>query len=122
MSAEGRYRAGEGSVTVRLEHRLRQLQQAAREGDNGAANRAEALAVYLGKQADAEARRADDRVKVLIGAYAAAELAAGRTVALGDATALLAVLSGWLVRPGDRLAVLGSDGTGSPAFRRVLGR
>lgn len=109
-------------MTVRLEHRLKQLQQAAREGDNGAAKRAEALAVYLGKQADAEGKRADDRVKVLIGAYAAAELAAGRRVILGDAAALLAALDGWLVRPAERLAVLGSDGTGSPAFRRVLGR
>lgn len=108
-------------MTVRLEHRLKQLQQAAREGDNGAANRAEALAVYLGKQADAEAKRADDRVKVLIGAYAAAELAAGRRVVLGDAAALLAALDGWLVRPGERDAVLGADGQGSEAFRRVLG-
>lgn len=121
MSAEGRYRAGEGSVTVRLEHRLKQLQQAAREGDNGAANRAEALAVYLGKQGDAEAKRADDRVKVLVGAFVAGELAAGRRVALDDAGALLVALDRWLVRPAERDAVLGSDGTGSDAFRRVLG-
>lgn len=108
-------------MTVRLEHRLKQLQQAAREGDHGAGNRAEALAVYLGKQADAEAKRADDRVKVLVGAFVAAELAAGRRVALDDAAELLAALGGWLVRPAERLAVLGPDGSGSDAFRRVLG-
>lgn len=108
-------------MTVRLEHRLKQLQQAAREGDNGAANRAEALAVYLGKQGDAEAKRADDRVKVLVGAFVAGELAAGRRVALDDAGALLVALDRWLVRPAERDAVLGSDGTGSDAFRRVLG-
>ncbi len=107
-------------MTVRLEHRLKQLQQAAREGDHGAANRAEALAVYLGKQADAEAKRADDRCKVLIGAFVSGELAAGRRVVLSDAAALLAALDAWLVRPAERLAVLGSDGTGSPALRRVL--
>lgn len=107
-------------MTDRLRRRLAELNREAATGDLGAANRAHALAIHLGKKADAEAKRADDRCKVLIGAFVSGELAAGRRVVLSDAAALLAALDAWLVRPAERLAVLGSDGTGSPALRRVL--
>lgn len=109
-------------MSAKLRRRLEQLERAAETGSAGAAGEARLLRAYLDDEARAAEKKADDRVKVLIGAYAAAELAAGRRVVLGDAAALLAALDGWLFRPAERLAVLGSDGTGSPAFRRVLGR
>lgn len=108
-------------MTMQLRRRLAELNKAAAAGDLGAANRAAALAIHLDKRANAANKKEDDRIKVLLGAYVAGELAAGRRVVLGDAAALLAALDNWLVRPAERLAVLGSDGTGSPALRRVLG-
>lgn len=109
-----------GGQNVRLRRRLEALQRAAANGDRAAEGQARLLADWLDDEAATAAKRADDRVKVLTGAWLAAELAAGRPVALSDAGALLAALDGWLVRPAERLAVLGSDGTGSPALRRVL--
>lgn len=111
-----------GGQNARLRQRLRALNRAAEAGNRQAEGEARLLAAWLDDEAASAAKRADDRCKVLIGAYVASELAAGRPVAMGDAAALLAALDGWLVRPAERLAVLGSDGTGSPAFRRVLGR
>lgn len=108
-------------MSAKLRRRLQQLERAAETGSAGAAGEARLLRAYLDDEARAAEKKADDRVKVLIGAYTAAELAAGRRPSLDDADALLAALSGWLVRPGERLAVLGSDGHGSEAFRRVLG-
>lgn len=106
-------------MTDRLRRRLAELNREAATGDLGAANRAHALAIHLGKKADAEAKKEDDRIKVLLGAYVAGELAAGRVVVLGDPVMLLAKLRRWLTRPGERLAVLGPDGAGSEAFHRV---
>ncbi len=111
-----------GGQNVRLRRRLEALQRAAAGGDRAAEGQARLLADWLDDQAATAGKRQDDRVKVLTGAWVAAELAAGRAVALDDHSALLAALEAWLVRPAERLAVLGSDGTGSPAFRRVLGR
>lgn len=110
-----------GGQNVRLRRRLEALQRAAAEGDRAAEGQARLLATWLDDEAATAAKRADDRVKVLAGAYVASELAAGRQVALGDAGALLGALEAWLVRPGERDAVLGADGQGSEAFRRVLG-
>lgn len=107
-------------MTDRLRRRLAELNREAATGDLGAANRAAALAVHLGRKADAEAKKADDRIKVLLGAYVASELSAGRVVFLGDPTMLLAQLRRWLTRPAERLAVLGPDGQGSESFRRVI--
>lgn len=64
----------------------------------------------------ADQRKADNKVKVLLGA-AVAELVRTNQMQLVD---LLGVLDGFLVREGDRLAVLGEDGQGSPALHRVL--
>lgn len=110
-----------GGQNVRLRRRLEALQRAAAGGDRAAEGQARLLADWLDDEAATAAKRADDRVKVLAGAWVAAELAAGRTVALDDPSALLASLEAWLVRPGERDAVLGADGQGSEAFRRVLG-
>ena len=108
-------------MSAKLRRRLQQLERAAEAGSAGAAGEARLLRAYLDDEDQATRKRQDDRVKVLTGAWVAAELAAGRAVALDDPSALLAALDGWLVRPAERRAVLGSDGTGSPAFRRVLG-
>lgn len=108
-------------MSAKLRRRLQQLERAAEAGNLGAAGEARLLRAYLHDEEQAARKRQDDRVKVLAGAWVAAELAAGRTVALDDPSALLAALEAWLVRPAERLAVLGSDGTGSDAFRRVLG-
>ena len=108
-------------MSAKLRRRLQQLERAAETGSAGAAGEARLLRAYLDDEARAAEKKADDRVKVLVGAFVAGELAAGRRVALDDPSALLAALDGWLVRPAERRAVLGSDGTGSPAFRRVLG-
>lgn len=110
-----------GGQNVRLRRRLEALQRAAANGDRAAEGQARLLADWLDDETATAAKRQDDRVKVLTGAWVAAELAAGRPVALDDPSALLAALSAWLVRPGERDAVLGADGQGSEAFRRVLG-
>lgn len=110
-----------GGEKVRLRQRLRALQKAAEAGDLGAAGEARLLEAWLDDDDAISAKRADDRVKVLIGAWVAAELKAGRRVVLDDPAALLSTLDGWLVRPMERIAVLGRDHQGSPAFRRVTG-
>lgn len=118
----GAFAPGRVELSAKLRRRLQQLERAAEAGNAGAAGEARLLRAYLDDEDQATRKRQDDRVKVLIGAYTASELAAGRRPSLDDPSALLAALDGWLVRPAERLAVLGSDGTGSPALRRVLGR
>ncbi len=108
-------------MTAKLRRRLAQLESAAEAGNSGAAGEARLLRAYLDDEARVAEKRADDRCKVLIGAFVASELAARRRVALDDAGALLVALDGWLVRPAERLALLGPDGQGSEAFRRVTG-
>ncbi len=98
-------------MTAKLRRRLAQLESAAEAGNSGAAGEARLLRAYLDDEARVAEKRADDRCKVLIGAFVASELAARRRVAL----------DGWLVRPAERLALLGPDGQGSEAFRRVTG-
>ncbi|MCF6783963.1 hypothetical protein [Stutzerimonas stutzeri] len=63
-------------------------------------------------------KRDDDRVKVLVGAMFLDQLKrqGGR-----GSEQLLARMGEFLSRPGERLAVLGEDGSGSPAFRRLVG-
>lgn len=62
-------------------------------------------------------KKADDRVKVLVGAAILEEVKAGR-FQLVD---LLGVLDQFLARPGERDAVLGKDGQGSESLRRLAG-
>lgn len=112
---------GRVELSAKLRRRLQQLERAAEAGNPGAAGEARLLRAYLDDEEQAARKRQDDRVKVLIGAYTASELAAGRRPSLDDPSALLSALSAWLVRPGERAAVLGADGQGSEAFRRVLG-
>lgn len=108
-------------MTVKISRRLKQLHQAAAAGDAGAANRAKALATYLGKQADANAKRADDQVKAIAGAWMGAELTSGRPVVARAPRDVLTSLNDYLKeRPSERLAILGEDGQGSQAFWRVM--
>ena len=65
----------------------------------------------------ANTKQEDDRVKVITGAWMASEASSGRA----DASAVLAGLNSFLTRPSERKALLGDDGRGSEAFRRVFG-
>ena len=67
----------------------------------------------------ANAKKEDDRVKVLVGAAVLHQQtqSTDRRAAL---LALLALLDGFLTRPAERLAVLGEDGQGSQAFKRLV--
>ena len=65
----------------------------------------------------ANTKQEDDRVKVITGAWLASEASSGRA----DASAVLAGLNSFLTRPSERKALLGDDGRGSEAFRRVFG-
>ena len=65
----------------------------------------------------ANTKQEDDRVKVITGAWLASEASSGRA----DASAVLAGLNSFLTRPSERKALLGDDGRGSEAFRRVVG-
>lgn len=71
------------------------------------------------QQAEARQRAAikkeDDRVKVLVGAAVLHQ----QTQKPGALPALLSLLDGFLVRPRERLAVLGEDGKGSEALKRL---
>lgn len=71
------------------------------------------------QQAEARQRttlkKEDDRVKVLVGAAVLHQ----QTQSTEKRLALLSLLDGFLVRPAERLAVLGEDGQGSEAFKRL---
>lgn len=85
---------------------------------SGLTGRADRLRKWLDDDAKKSDKRADDRVKVLVGAAVLYELKNGHRVDLRDTTALLKLMSDFLVRDQERQAVLGADGTGSAAFHR----
>ena len=64
----------------------------------------------------AAAKKAQDRVKVLVGAAVLHQ----QTLSTEKRAALLALLDGFLTRPSERLAVLGEDGQGSDAFKQLV--
>lgn len=66
----------------------------------------------------ATAKKADDRVKVLIGAAVLHQ----QTQSTDKHAALLTLLDDFLTRPAERLAVLGVDGQGSEAFKRLVSK
>lgn len=61
-------------------------------------------------------KKTDDRVKVLVGA------AVLHAQSQHPVAGLLPMLDNFLTRPVERLAVLGEDGTGSEAFKRLTAR
>lgn len=64
-------------------------------------------------------KKEDDRVKVLLGAAVLNSIQRGHPLDLKNRAALLALLDDFLSRPAERLAVLGEDGKGSDALRRL---
>lgn len=110
-----------GSGHVRLHKKLATLQKRADAGDQAAAGQAALLARHLESVDEVSSKKEDDRVKVVCGAWLGSEIASGRAVAVHTPHDLLRGLDSFLVRPGERLAILGEDGRGSPAFRRVFG-
>ena len=86
--------------------------------NSGQTGRADRLRRWLDGEERKTKKRQDDRVKILVGAAVLYELQRGHAVDLSDTTALLKLMSDFLVRDQERLAVLGEDGLGSPAFHR----
>ena len=64
----------------------------------------------------ATAKKAEDRVKVLVGAAVLHQ----QTQSIDKRAALLSLLDGFLTRPAERLAVLGEDGQGSDVFKKMI--
>ena len=107
-------------MSVRLEKRLRGLKQRAARGDAAAAGQAQLLEQHLTLKAAGVSKKEDDRVKVLVGAAVLYAVQQGHPPDLsGGRAAVLALMSDFLSRPAERLAVLGEDGRGSDALRRL---
>lgn len=106
-------------MSVVLEKRLRALKKRAAGGDVAAAGQAQLLEQHLKLKTAGADKRADDRVKVLVGAAVLFSLQQGHPLDLKNRAALLALMDDFLVRPQERLAVLGDDGAGSDALRRL---
>lgn len=70
-------------------------------------------------RAKATEKKADDRVKVLVGAAVLNALKGGQTLSVQGRQDLLEVMQGFLVRTSERVSVLGEDGNGSDALRRL---
>lgn len=64
----------------------------------------------------ATAKKAEDRVKILVGAAVLHQ----QTQSSEKRAALLALLDGFLNRPTERLAVLGENGQGSEIFKKLV--
>ena len=105
-------------MSVVLEKRLRGLQRRAAGGDVAAAGQAQLLEQHLSLKASGADKRADDRVKVLVGAAVLNSIQRGHPLDLKNRAAVLALMDNFLTRPQERDAVLGADGLGSPAFHR----
>lgn len=108
------------SENTRLHRKLQTLQRRSKTGDQAATGQAELLDRYLTSLAQIDSKRADDRVKVLVGAAVLELLKSGRPVTLPNNQALLGLMSEFLIRPAEREAVLG-DSNGSDALHRCLG-
>ena len=86
--------------------------------ESGQTGRANRLRDWIEKEGRKSDKRQDDRVKILVGAAVLFSLQQGHAVDLRDTTALLQLMSDFLVRDQERQAVLGEDGRGSAAFHR----
>jgi len=100
--------------------RLAALERLASTGDGQAEGEARRLRHWMQEQAQADEKRQDDRVKILVGAAVLELLKTGQQVSLPDTQALIDLLDQFLVRPAERQAVLGDDLRGSAALRRTL--
>ena len=86
--------------------------------ESGQTGRADRLRRWLDGEERKTKKRQDDRVKILVGAAVLFSLQQGHPLELKDQAAVLQLMSDFLVRDQERLAVLGADGLGSPAFHR----
>ena len=108
-------------MSVVLEKRLRALKRRAAGGDVAAAGQAQLLEQHLSLKAAGVCKKEDDRVKVLVGAAVLYAVQQGHPPDLsGGRGAVLALMDDFLSRPAERLAVLGEDGRGSDALRRLF--
>ncbi len=69
----------------------------------------------------ANTKKEDDRVKVLVGAATLDHLKRTASLPGGGLNDLLSLMDGFLTRPTERTAVLGTDKRGSEALHRVIG-
>ncbi len=110
------------SGPVHLLKRLHKLETESANGVPGSDNLAESLRRHLQAKAVNNHKREEDRVKVLIGACVCYGLTIGKPVDCTTARALLDALDSFLVRQGERDAVLGPKPplSGSEAFWRAI--
>lgn len=109
-----------GSTHTKQRRELARYQKLAAAGVPGAAKQAEALQVWLVRQERDTRTRQDNRVKVLVGAWLGYDLGDGSEIPRLDAGEVLRGMEGFLIRPDERLAILGADGQGSEVFWRVF--
>ena len=102
-----------------LEKRLRGLLRRAAGGDEAAAGQAQLLEQHLTLKAAGVSKKEDDRLKILLGAAVLNSIQRGHPLDLKNRAAVLALMDDFLSRPAERLAVLGEDGRGSDALRRL---
>ncbi len=108
-------------MSVVLEKRLRGLLRLAAGGDRAAEGQALSLEQHLKLKAAGGAKKEDDRCKLLVGAAVLFATQQGHPPDLsGGRGAVLALMDDFLSRPAERLAVLGEDGRGSDALRRLF--
>lgn len=108
-------------MSVVLEKRLRGLLRLAAGGDLAAAGQAQLLEQHLSLKAAGGAKKEDDRCKLLVGAAVLFATQQGHPPDLSSGrAAVLALMDDFLSRPAERLAVLGEDGRGSDALRRLF--
>lgn len=120
---EKKERAPKRSPDAMAEARALELRQIAEDADrkvSQAHQRLQDALVRAEAAAEVSQKREDDRVKVLLGAAVGHALASGRSVTWTNASDALIELDRFLVRPAERLAVLGENGKGSNAFWRIL--
>lgn len=108
-------------MSVVLEKRLRGLLRLAAGGDRAAEGQALSLEQHLSLKAAGVSKREDDRCKILVGAAVLFAVQQGHPPDLSSGrAAILALMDDFLSRPAERLAVLGEDGRGSDALRRLF--
>ncbi len=87
--------------------------------ESGQTGRAKRLRDWIETEEKKASKREDDRVKILVGAAVLFSLQQGHPLDLTDRAAVLDLMDSFLQRPQERLAILGEDGRGSDALRRL---
>ena len=87
--------------------------------ESGQTGRAKRLRDWIEGEEKKSLKREDDRVKILVGAAVLYSIQHGHPLDLTNRAAVLALMDDFLQRPQERLAVLGENGQGSDALRRL---